>query len=392
MTAETTTPAGDSEPTRSSTSSAQKSEATTSKPRRTVLYALHKELGGKMVDFAGWEMPVQYPAGIMAEHNHCREHAALFDVSHMGQLTLTGPDVAKKLESLVPADIVNLPVGKSRYTFFTNAEGGILDDLIVTNAGDYLYVVVNASMREQDVAHMKTHLNDVELVELSQQALIAIQGPKAIDIVSALCSKVADMTFMESIESVIGGVPARLSRLGYTGEDGFEISVASEHADAVARLLLSHEHCQPAGLGARDSLRLEAGLCLYGNDIDTQTTPVEASLLWAIQKRRRTEGGFPGDSIIQQQIAEGAHRKLVGIRPSGRVPARHGAPVCDEQGTVIGEVTSGGFGPTFGAPVAMGYVDSAHAKSDTPIMLSIRNKLYPAHVCALPFVAQSYKR
>ena len=364
----------------------------TSPPKRTVLYELHVELGGKMVDFAGWEMPVQYAAGIMAEHQQCREQAALFDVSHMGQLTLQGDDVARKLEALVPADIVNLPVGKSRYTFFTNAQGGILDDLIVTNAGDYLYVVVNASMREQDVAHLRANLDGIELVEQSEQALIALQGPKAIDIVAAICPAVEKLTFMESVESEIAGVAARVSRLGYTGEDGFEISIPADQADAVARLLLAHEHCQPAGLGARDSLRLEAGLCLYGNDIDTQTTPIEASLLWAIQKRRREEGGFPGADVVQRQIAEGATRKLVGIRPSGRVPARHGAPVCDEHGAVIGEVTSGGFGPTIGAPVAMGYVDIAHAQKDTPVVLSIRNKQYPAQICALPFVAHSYKR
>ncbi len=374
------------------TVSDKRASAAIAPPKRTALFDLHQELGGKMVDFAGWEMPVQYPAGIMAEHKHCREQAALFDVSHMGQLTLRAADAAAALESLVPADIVNLPVGKCRYTFFTNAEGGILDDLIVTNAGEYLYVVVNASMREQDVAHLQANLKEVELVELTQQSLIAVQGPKAVDIVSALCPYVASLRFMESVEADIAGVPARLSRLGYTGEDGFEISIPSEHADAIARLLLAHEHCEPAGLGARDSLRLEAGLSLYGNDIDTSTTPIEASLLWAIQKRRREEGGFPGDSVIQKQISEGATRKLVGIRPAGRVPARHGAPVCDEHGAVIGEVTSGGFGPTVGAPVALAYVDIGHAKTDTPIMLSVRNKLYQAQVCALPFVAHSYHR
>lgn len=361
-------------------------------PRRTVLYDLHKELGGKMVDFAGWEMPVQYPAGIMAEHKQCRDKAALFDVSHMGQLELHGSLAAKALESLVPADILNLPEGHCRYTFFTNADGGILDDLIVTNAGDHLYVVVNASMRDQDISHLRQHLQDVSVTELTGQALIAIQGPEAAKLVTTLCPGAEALIFMQSTKTTIDGVPCRVSRLGYTGEDGFELSIPNEHADRISRLILADDDCSLAGLGARDSLRLEAGLCLYGNDIDQATTPVEAALTWAIQKRRREEGGFPGDSTILKQITDGATRKLVGIRPNGRVPARHGAPICDTSGKYIGVVTSGGFGPTLGAPVAMGYVDTVHAQAGSSVMLSVRDKLHPAQVNKLPFVAHNYKR
>lgn len=361
-------------------------------PRRTVLYGLHKELGGKIVDFAGWEMPVQYPAGIMAEHKHCREKAALFDVSHMGQLELRGSAAAKALESQVPADLQNLPEGHCRYTFFTNADGGILDDLIVTNAGDHLYVVVNASMRQQDIAHMQHHLKGVELTELSEHALIAVQGPCAIDVVASLCPAAADLVFMQSVLARIDDVQCRVSRLGYTGEDGFELSIPNEHADRISRLVLADDRCMPAGLGARDSLRLEAGLCLYGNDIDPTTTPIEASLTWAIQKTRREQGGFPGDAKIIRQITDGAPRKLVGIRPSGRAPARQGTQICDVKGAVVGVITSGGFGPTLGAPVAMGYVEIAHAQKGTEVMLSVRGKLHPAQVSTLPFVMHNYKR
>ena len=317
-------------------------------PARTILYDLHRELAGKMVDFAGWEMPVQYPSGIMNEHKHCREQAALFDVSHMGQLELRGPRVAQMLETLVPADIVNLPAGHARYTFFTNDSGGILDDLIVSHSGDHLYMVVNASMRAQDVAHLRKHLQGCTITELNDHALIALQGPKAAQIVSSHCPGAADLKFMQSVCTSFDGVPCRASRLGYTGEDGYELSVPAVHAQAVAHTLLAHENCKPAGLGARDSLRLEAGLCLYGSDIDASTSPVEASLSWSIQKRRREEGGFPGYAIIARQIADGALKKLVGIRPSGRTPARHGAKVCDASGSEVGVVTSGGFSPTLG--------------------------------------------
>ena len=361
-------------------------------PARTVLYDLHRELGGKMVDFAGWEMPVQYPSGIMKEHKHCREQAALFDVSHMGQLELHGPDVAHLLETLVPADIVNLQEGHARYTCFTNDAGGILDDLIVSRSGDHLYMVVNASMRTQDVAHLRQHLQGCTIKELDNYALIAVQGPTAADLVCAYCPDAATLKFMQTVRTRFDGVPCRASRLGYTGEDGYEISVPVEHAQTVARTLLANENCQPAGLGARDSLRLEAGLCLYGSDMDANTTPVEASLSWSIQKRRREQGGFPGHAIIARQLANGVTKTLVGIRPTGRTPARHGALVCNASGSEIGIVTSGGFSPTLGVPIAMAYVDAAHAQNGTEVMLSIREKLHAAEVCSLPFVPQKYFR
>lgn len=360
--------------------------------KRTVFFDLHKEQGGKMVEFAGWEMPIQYSAGIMSEHRHCREQAAWFDVSHMGQLELRGPDIARALEALVPADLTGLKPGHCRYTFFTNEMGGILDDLIITNAGDHWYLVVNASMRDQDLAHLQSHLNGVLLTELTDQALVAIQGPGAVDLVTEICPDAADLGFMQSCQTCIEEVPCRVSRLGYTGEDGFELSIPNAQAIGISRALLSQASCSPAGLGARDSLRLEAGLSLYGNDIDTTTTPVEASLSWAIAQRRRTEGGYPGASVINKQIAEGAARKLVGIQPEGRVPARQGAEICDAAGAVIGEVTSGGFGPTVGAPVAMGYVNTEHADVGTNLLLSVRGKMHPALVSALPFVAHRYKR
>lgn len=360
--------------------------------QRTVFYDLHNEMHGKMVDFAGWSMPVQYATGIMAEHKHCRQHASWFDVSHMGQLEIRGPDAARQLEALVPADLTGLSTGHCRYTFFTNEQGGILDDLIVTNAGDHLYLVVNASVREQDIAHLKQHLGNAILTEMNEHALIAVQGPAAVQILSVLCPAAADLRFMQSCLVDIDSVPCRLSRLGYTGEDGYELSIPNEHAVSITRRILANEHCLPAGLGARDSLRLEAGLCLYGNDIDTSTTPVEASLAWAIPERRRHEGGFPGASLINDQIMSGASRRLVGILPDGRVPARHGAPICDASGSPIGKVSSGGFGPTVGAPVVMGYVNSEHTAQGTELHLCVRGKLHSAQVTTLPFVPHQYQR
>ncbi len=361
-------------------------------PQQTPLHRLHVEMGGKMVDFAGWHMPVQYPAGIMAEHRQCRERAALFDVSHMGQVELRGSATAHQLEALVPADLQSLPQGKARYTFFTNATGGIMDDLIVTNAGDHFYVVVNASMRYQDIPHLRDNLPDVEVTERHDLALIAVQGPKAVDVVSRHCPDVVPLTFMQSLQTRLLGSDCRISRLGYTGEDGFEIAIPADAAESITRTLLEDELCDVAGLGARDSLRLESGLCLYGNDIDQTTSPVEASLLWAIQKRRRAEGGYPGADVISEQINQGATRKLVGIQPSGKVPARNGVEVQDATGAVIGKITSGGFGPTVGAPVAMGYVASSHCEAGTDVMLVIRGKTHVATVTALPFITQNYKR
>lgn len=364
----------------------------TDTPKRTPLYDLHVELGGKMVDFAGWEMPVQYPMGIMGEHKQCREKAALFDVSHMGQVILRGEDIGAKLEKLCPQVFSTLPEGKARYGFFTNAQGGIMDDLIVSNAGEYFFVVVNAALRHQDIPHMAAHLDGVEVTEIFDRALVAVQGPSAEDVVGRLCPAARELKFMETMLGQIDGVECRISRLGYTGEDGYEISIPEGEAIRISRLFLAHEDCEPAGLGARDSLRLEAGLCLYGNDIDNGTSPIEASLLWAIQKRRREEGGFPGAERILKEIAEGAPRKLVGIKPEGRAPARQHVEIQSPGGETIGEITSGGFGPTVGAPVAMGYVASAHAAPGNKVNLIIRGKAQSAEIVALPFVAQNYIR
>ena len=364
----------------------------TDTPKRTPLYDLHVELGGKMVDFAGWEMPVQYPMGIMGEHTQCREKAGLFDVSHMGQVILRGENIAEKLETICPSAFTKLPVGKARYTVFTNENGGIMDDLIVTNAGDHFFLVVNASMRRQDIPHMAANLDGIDVIEIFDRALVAVQGPKAVDVVGALCPAAVDMKFMETIVADINGAVCRISRLGYTGEDGYEISIPDADADAVTRAFLAHEDCEPAGLGARDSLRLEAGLCLYGNDIDNDTSPIEASLNWAIQKRRREEGGFPGAARIQRELAEGVARKLVGIKPDGRAPARQGVEVQCANGHTIGAITSGGFSPTIGAPIAMGYVSTAHSAAGEKINLIIRGKAQPAEIVSLPFVQQNYKR
>ncbi len=360
-----------------------------SEPRKTPLYDLHVELGGKMVDFAGWMMPVNYGAGVAAEHKQCREKAALFDVSHMGQVELRGRRVKQQMETLVPSSITTLPIGKARYTFFTNPQGGIMDDLIVSNGGDYLFAVVNASMRDQDIAHMRSL--DLEVTEMDD-ALIAIQGPMAETIVAEYAPVVKTLKFMETTITSMGGTLCRISRLGYTGEDGFEISIPVDHVERITRAFLQHPDLEPAGLGARDSLRLEAGLCLYGNDIDNDTSPVEANLVWAMQKARREGGGFPGAERIQRELAQGPSRRLVGIKPEGRAPARRGVEVADKDGNIIGAVTSGGFGPTYGGPVSMGYVAAEFSDPGTPVDLIIRGKARPASIIKLPFVAQNYKR
>lgn len=358
-------------------------------PRKTPLYDLHVEMGGKMVDFAGWLMPVNYAAGVAAEHKQCREKAALFDVSHMGQVELRGENIGQKLETLCPSSFTTLPAGKARYTFFTNPKGGIMDDLIVSAAEDYFFLVVNASMREQDVAHLRTLDLDVQEIDRS---LIAIQGPRAEAIVTAHAPAAADLTFMETGVMDLMGHECRISRLGYTGEDGFEISLPNVNAVEITRAFLEHPDLEFAGLGARDSLRLEAGLCLYGNDIDNTTSPVEANLTWAMQKKRREDGGFPGAARIQRELAEGPSRRLVGIKPEGRAPARRGVEVADVDGNIIGSVTSGGFGPTFEGPISMGYVAAEHVSPGAAVNLLIRGKSHPATIIKLPFVAQNYKR
>jgi aminomethyltransferase len=361
--------------------------------KRTPLYELHQELGARLVPFAGWEMPVQYPAGILAEHLHCRAAAALFDVSHMGQVRLDGADAAAALERLVPADIVGLAPARARYTQFTDPGGGILDDLIVSNAGDHLFLVVNAGCRDADLAHLRAGLEPaVRVTELADRALLALQGPAAAVVLARHAPACAELPFMGTAEMNVGSLPCRVSRLGYTGEDGYEISVAADDAAPLARLLLADGEVRPAGLGARDSLRLEAGLPLYGHDIDTGTSPVEAGLAWSIAKRRRQEGGFPGAAPIQRQLAEGPGRKLVGVRPEGKAPAREGTVIQAADGRPLGSLTSGGFGPSVGGPVAMGYVEAGAAAPGTEVALVVRGKALPARVTPLPFVPRRYHR
>ena len=359
---------------------------------RTPLHDLHLALGGKMVSFAGYAMPLHYPGGIIAEHRQCRGKAAFFDVSHMGQLELHGAGAATALERLLPSAIEGLKPGKARYSVLTGEAGGILDDLIVSNAGDRLFVVVNASRRAQDLAHLRKHLSGIELRELTDHALVAVQGPAAEAVVASLAPAARDLVFMETAAAEILGAPCRLSRLGYSGEDGYEISMPAAEAAAIAQALLAHGDCAPAGLGARDSLRLEAGLPLYGKDLGPDTSPVEAQLQWLIHKRRRSEGNFPGAARILKELAEGPARKLVGLKPEGRAPARTGTEVAAPGGGILGKVTSGGFGPTLGAPISIGYVATAAAEPGTRLDLMIRGKPQPAEVTALPFVPHRYKR
>ncbi|EIK95353.1 glycine cleavage system T protein [Pseudomonas sp. M47T1] len=367
--------------------------------QQTPLHALHLELGARMVPFAGYDMPVQYPLGVMKEHLHSREQAGLFDVSHMGQIRLVGSDAAKALETLVPVDIIDLPAGMQRYAMFTNDQGGILDDLMVANLGnDTLFLVVNAACKDQDLAHLRAHIGDRCQIEplFEERALLALQGPAAVTVLTRLAPQVAQMTFMQFASVQLLGVDCYVSRSGYTGEDGYEISVPAAHADALARRLLAEPEVAAIGLGARDSLRLEAGLCLYGHDMNTQTTPIEASLLWAVSKARRADGvragGFPGAEAVFAQQQTGITRKRVGLLPQERTPVREGAEIVDESGTIIGTVCSGGFGPTLGGPVAMGYVDSAHAALETPVWAIVRGKKVAMKVSKMPFVAQRYYR
>jgi aminomethyltransferase len=361
--------------------------------KRTPLHDLHLEAGAKMVPFAGYEMAVQYPDGILAEHRQTRTSAGLFDVSHMGQLVIRGDDPAAALERLVPGDIRGLAKGRMRYTQLTNDAGGILDDLMVTNRGPDLFVVVNAACKEADLAHLTNGLaGQAEVEALPDRALVALQGPKAAEVLARHAPPSAGLVFMEATAMTVAGADCFVSRSGYTGEDGFEISVPANRAAGLARLLLAEDEVAPIGLGARDSLRLEAGLCLYGHDIDAATTPVEAALVWSISKRRREEGGFPGAAVIQEQLKDGVPRRRVGIRPDGRQPAREGAAVVDADGNSIGVVTSGGFGPTVGGPVAMGYIDAGHAAVDSEVGLLVRAKTLPGRIIKLPFVEQRYYR
>lgn len=370
---------------------------------QTPLHAEHVALGARMVPFAGYDMPVQYPTGIMTEHNWTREHAGLFDVSHMGQAFLVAEDknhetVAKAFEALIPADVVNLKPNQQRYSQLLDDNGGILDDLMVTRVGaqgheGWLYLVVNASMKEQDYAHIQARLpRGVTLNRKDDLALMALQGPSAESVLAKLAPAVADLPFMMSADVEIDGMWCHVSRSGYTGEDGYEISCHAKDAAALWNKLLADPEVKAIGLGARDSLRLEAGLCLYGHDIDTTTSPIEAGLIWSIQKRRREEGGFPGAARVQREIKEGATRVRVGIKPEGRAPAREGAIITTPDGREVGIVTSGGFGPTVNGPVAMGYVSKDVSAVGTDLHLVVRGKPLPAKVAAMPFAPHRYKR
>ncbi|MDF1719011.1 MAG: glycine cleavage system aminomethyltransferase GcvT [Antarcticimicrobium sp.] len=369
---------------------------------RTPLYDLHVELGARMVPFAGYEMPVQYPAGIMAEHTHTRDKAGLFDVSHMGQAVLRGASYAasaRAFEALVPMNVLDLGEGRQRYGLFLNDTGGILDDLMFANRGDHLFVVVNAACKTEDIARMTAALEpDVAVTALEDRALLALQGPRAEAVLTELAPEAAAMRFMDVRTMELDGVEAWVSRSGYTGEDGYEISVPADRAERLARALLAHDDVAPIGLGARDSLRLEAGLCLYGHDIDTETLPGEAGLAWAIQKVRRTggdrAGGFPGAAQVLDQLDSGAARKRVGLRPEGRAPMREGVDLfaAQEGGAPVGRITSGGFGPTVGAPVAMGYLPADISAPGTTVYGEVRGKRLPATVTALPFVPANFKR
>jgi aminomethyltransferase len=371
--------------------------------KTTPLHALHLSLGAKMVPFAGYDMPVQYPLGVMKEHLHTRAAAGLFDVSHMGQVIVRAKsgdyaDAALALEKLVPVDILSLKEGRQRYGFFTDDNGCILDDLMITNRGDHLLVVVNAACKDADLAHMTANLPDCDVTLLNDRALIALQGPRAEAVLAELWAGVSSMKFMDVREVPLHDVPCIVSRSGYSGEDGFEISVPQDHAVSVAKALLEHPDCEAIGLGARDSLRLEAGLCLYGNDIDTTTSPIEASLEWALQKARKgggdREGGFPGADRILAELADGTTRRRVGLKPEGKAPVRsHAKLFADADGLhELGEVTSGTFGPTVEGPVAMGYLPVSHAAAGTQVFAEVRGKYLPMTVAALPFITPTYKR
>jgi aminomethyltransferase len=371
---------------------------------QTPLHALHLRLGARMVPFAGYAMPVQYPAGLMAEHKQCREAAALFDVSHMGQVRLVGADAAAALETLVPVDVIDLGPGRQRYAFFTNATGGLLDDLMVvrpdTSAqgafGD-LFLVVNAGCKDADVRHLQTHIGHrCQVQPMPDRALLALQGPKAVDALARLNAGVAQMAFMTGAVFVLQGVPCMVTRSGYTGEDGFEISVPAENAQALAEALLAQPEVKPAGLGARDTLRLEAGLCLYGHDIDTTTSPVEAGLTWAIQKVRRPggarAGGYPGAALIESHLAGGAPSKRVGLVGLERVPVREGTPLVDARGHKLGKVSSGTLAPTVNQPIAMAYLPVDHAAAQHEVYAEVRGKRLPMRVVPMPFHPHGYKR
>jgi len=371
------------------------SDSTGTPLQRTPLHVLHRSLGGRMVPFAGYDMPVQYPTGILSEHRHTREKAGLFDVSHMGQVEIRadGQDPAEAIERMVPGDIKGLDVGRMRYSLFTNDMGGVLDDLMITQLGDRLFVVINAACKEADIGHLQAWLEGrCRVSVLSDHALLALQGPCAEAVLAPVAPGIEKLSFLAGVETTVYEQPATITRSGYTGEDGFEISLPADGAERVARRLLDHPDVAPIGLGARDSLRLEAGLCLYGHDLDETTSPVEAGLSWTIGKRRREEGGFPGADTILHQLRVGPSRRRVGLRPASRAPVREGVGLLNADGQQVGRVTSGGFGPAVGEPVAMGYVESTVASVGGELSAVIRDKPVRITISDMPFVKRGYRR
>jgi aminomethyltransferase len=375
--------------------------------QKTTLHGFHVANGAKMVPFAGYDMPVQYPMGVLKEHLHCRASAGLFDVSHMGQAFLIAEDgsfetAAAFIETLVPADISSLQPGQQRYSQLLNADGGILDDLMISRLGmpghtHWIYIVVNAGCKLDDYAHIEKHLPDgITLRIAGDLSLIALQGPKAVDVIKTYLPAAETMPFMSSLDTIMNvngaDIYCHISRSGYTGEDGYEISLKHADVEAFCQSLLAHEEVELIGLGARDSLRLEAGLCLYGHDIDTTTSPIEAGLIWSIQKHRREQGGFIGAERVQKDIAERPARRRVGVQPLGRAPAREGTIIQSMDGKDIGVITSGGFGPSFEGPVAMGYVKRKYSRIDTDVQLIVRGKPMPAKIVKMPFVPNNFYR
>ena len=378
--------------------SVNSSQATPAAPlRQTPLHALHAELGARMVPFAGYSMPLQYATGILSEHRHCRDAAALFDVSHMGQLQLRGADAAAALETLLPQDVIDLGLNRQRYAFFTNAQGGLLDDLMVTRRADHLLLIVNAVCKADDTRHLITHIGHrCTVLPMADQALLALQGPQAVTALARLNADVAGLAFMTGGDFSLAGTDCFVTRSGYTGEDGFEISVPGEQADTLARALLAQPEVKPAGLGARDTLRLEAGLCLYGHDINETTSPIEAGLTWAIQKVRRPggarAGGYPGATAIEKQLGGAAPSKRVGLVGLERVPVREGTPIVDAHGHKLGTVTSGTLGPTVNQCIAMAYLPINHTQPLHEVYAEVRGKRLPMRVTPMPFHPHHYKR
>ena len=370
--------------------------------RKTPLNALHREFGAKLTEFAGYEMPVQYRLGILGEHQHTRKKAGLFDVSHMGQIILSGQsyeETALALEKVLPMDVLGLEIGRQRYGFLTTDEGGILDDLMFSNRGDHIFVVLNAACKDSDIKYLRSLLEpNISIKEIESRALIALQGPASEAVLGKYHPQIENMKFMDVETLTIDGAECWISRSGYTGEDGFEISIPAEAAEPITRSILSNQNVEFIGLGARDSLRLEAGLCLYGHDIDQATTPVEASLTWAIQKARRSNGsrasGFIGSEIILKQLAGGTNKKRVGLLPQTRAPMREGVEIfaTETSREAIGKITSGGYGPTVGYPIAMGYINSEYANSEDDLFGELRGKRVPVKVSNLPFVPLNFKR